>query len=188
MARKPLSHTVRVAGVALALGASLTLAGCGFDAQTLQSYQPGHGVNIDVANGPRVRNLVIIANATGQGRLSASLLSPGRSDTLTAFQVTAGSQPTATSSKTPSPAPTAPGTPTVQPSAAPALTVSLPADQLVVLTGPGAPVLAVSDPGLKPGYNATVKLTFGSGALTEAVVPVVSASDPIYATAAPELR
>ena len=194
MARTHLSRTLRVAGVGLALAASLTLAGCGFDAQTLQSYPPARGINIDVADGPKVRDLLIIANSAGQGRLSASLLSPGRADTLTGVEVTVGATPGATASRTPSPAPTAPGTPaespvpTSQPTAAPAVSVPLPADKLVVLTGTGAPVVAVNAPGLKPGFTANVKLMFGSGAITEAVVPVVDVSDPIFTTAAPELH
>ena len=58
----------------------------------------------------------------------------------------------------------------------------------MVLTGTGAPVVAVNAPGLKPGFTANVKLMFGSGAITEAVVPVVDVSDPIFTTAAPELH
>lgn len=42
--------------------------------ETLQSYTPANGVNID-DDFLKVRNLLIIADASGQGRLSASLVS-----------------------------------------------------------------------------------------------------------------
>lgn len=61
----------------------LLLAGCGFDAQTLQPYTPAMGVNADV--GPdatlKVRNLLLVSRTPGQGFVSASLVS-SRPDAL----------------------------------------------------------------------------------------------------------
>ncbi len=170
MSRTRPSRTLRTAGVAAALGASLVLTGCGFDAQTLRTYTPAHGVNVDV-NDVKVRNLLVIANGSGQGRLSASIVSP-RADTLTGVTGFAtnpdGSQA---------------GTLTITGGNG----LPLPPNKLVVLTGEGAPRVGVGGSALKPGFNVTLQLTFGSGGVTELRVPVMDAKDPIYRTAAPEL-
>ena len=47
------------------------LGGCGMDAQTLQSYTPAHGVNIDEGF-LKVRNLLPASSDSG-GRCSASV-------------------------------------------------------------------------------------------------------------------
>lgn len=164
MPRTSKSPTLRIAAAACALGASLVLSGCGFDAQTLMPYTPAQGINADVANGPKVRNLLVIANTSGAGRLSASLLAAGKADALTAVAVTstqADGQPGAalTVSKT---------------------QIDLPANKLVVLTDGGVTPITVTGSSLKPGLTATVKLTFSSGAITELVVPVMDAASPIY--------
>lgn len=165
------SRTLRVAAAGAALAASLTLTGCGFDVQTLQPYTPAQGVNTDVANGPKIRNILVIANSSGKGRLSAALVSQSSPDALASV--------TGTALKTD-------GTP------GDALTigsthVTLPAGRMVVLTGTDAPTITVASPDLTPGHNVRLKLTFASGAITEITVPVVDAKVPMYATAAPEL-
>ena len=65
--------------------------------------------------------------------------------------------------------------------------VSLPTNKLVVLTGDGAPTIGVAASDLRPGLTADLTLQFSSGAQTKLTVPVVSAADPHYAAAAPEL-
>lgn len=171
MSRTSLSLSLRRAGVAAALGASLLLTGCGFDAQTLQTYTPAHGVNVDV-NDVKVRNLLVIANNAGQGRLSASLVSNNRADTLASVTGYSTNQD---------------GTKAADLMITGANGIALPANKLVVLTGDGAPRVSVSGATLKPGLNVTLRLTFGSGGVQELRVPVLDAQDPIYRTAAPEL-
>ena len=61
--------------------ASLLLTGCGFNMQTLQQYTPAHGVNVDLQAGEanrqlKVRNLLVVADESGKGVLSASIVSP----------------------------------------------------------------------------------------------------------------
>lgn len=170
MSRTRPSRTARRAGVAAALGASLILTGCGFDVQTLQTYTPAHGVNVDV-DAVKVRNLLVIANASGQGRLSASLVS-SKADTLTGVTGYATNQD---------------GSKAGDLTIAGASAIALPANKLVVLTGDGAPQVTVSGPALKPGFNVTLRLSFGSGGVKELRVPVLDAQNPIYRTAAPEL-
>jgi len=170
MSRTPKPQSVRLGGAVAALCAGLALSGCGFDAQTLQPYTPAQGVNTDVQS-VKVRNLVIIANQSGRGRVSASLVATGNADALAAVSGTAhkpdGSQATAL---------TVTGG-----------NVSLPTNKLVVLTGDGAPTIGVAASDLRPGLTADLTLQFSSGAQTKLTVPVVSAADPHYAAAAPEL-
>lgn len=183
MPRTHLTRPLRVAGVAAALGASLVLTGCGFDAQTLQPYTPAQGVNADVLDGPLVRNILVIANAAGKGQLSASLLS-AKGDTLTSVSGTASKpdgSPASTLQVTGAPASGGVG------AAAAFAPVALPAGELVVLTSPATPVF-VSSADLKPGLDAKLMLTFSSGAQQTITVPVVDAANPIYASVAPTLQ
>lgn len=152
-----------VAGVGLAL----LLAGCGFNAQTLQPYTPAHGVNVD-AGSIKVRNLLLVSDTTGNGIVSASLVS-SESDQLT--QVTG----------TPNKADGSPGAPLTVSSAG---QITLNPNQLVVLTAP-SPAITVSSPDLQPGMTAELSLTFASGTTAEATAPVMSFNDPIYATVTP---
>lgn len=160
------SHRVRVAAVALGLGAALTLTGCGFDAQTLQPYTPADGVNL-TQDTLKVRNLLIIVDDAGKGRLSGQLTNGSKADTLTGVSGTAlkvdGTPAGAITAATPS--------------------VKIPAGGMAVLTQPGNEV-TLSSPDLKAGLGSQLKLTFASGVTMDARVPVVSASNPIYAEAA----
>ena len=71
----------RGAGVlAAGIGSVLLLTGCGFNAQTLQPYTPAEGVNAQVGT-VKVRNLVLVSDASGKGYVSASLVSSAN-DTL----------------------------------------------------------------------------------------------------------
>ncbi len=169
----------RVARALIAgVSAALLLTGCGFDAQTLQQYTPAHGVNVDVTAGEnnrqlKVRNLLIVSDDKGQGIVSASIVSPV-ADSLVAVSGaplkddgTLGSALTATT----------------------AGEITLKPDQLVVLTTP-EPAVRVSSPDLRPGLTADVTLTFASGRTAQAIVPVMSYEDAIYATVSrpPHLR
>jgi hypothetical protein len=172
MPRTRLSRTLRLAGVTAALGASLTLTGCGFDAQTLQTYTPAQGINVDVAGGPKVRNLLLIANASGKGQVSASIVAPTTPDRLAAVAAT----------------PIKPDSTLGAPLTVSAANVPLPAGTLVVLTDAAVAPIIVTGSDLKPGLTAQVTLTFASGAVQQVVVPVMDATNPIYVTAAPSLR
>lgn len=159
----------RIAAAAAALGVSLALTGCGFDAQTLQPYTPAEGVNI--ATGSLLaRNILVIADSAGQGRLSASLMSRDKADTLTT--VTGSALKTDGS--------------TAGPLTIGAANVALPAGKLVVLTADGAAPISVSGTGLKPGSAAKLRFQYGSGVTQELEVPVVDAANPIYASLAPK--
>lgn len=153
--------------LAAGLGAALLLAGCGFNAQTLQEYTPARGVNIDEGN-IKVRNLLVVANEDGTGIVSASLVS-SRPDELTAV---AG---------TPTLAGGVAGSPLQVTLASP---VILPANQLVVLTDQ-SPTIDVSSPDLTPGLQVELELTFASGAVAKAAAPVASFDDPLFQTASP---
>ena len=158
-----MASTLRRIGVSLCIPLALALAGCGMDAQTLQPYTPAEGVNS--STGPvMVRNLMVIADNTGRGVVSASLVTYG-DDTLTAV---AGvpQKPDGTA-----------GSPLVVTTTG--LPVQLSSNTLVVLTN--APVrVAVTSPDLKPGLLADVTLTFAKAGPVKLVAPVVSASEPEY--------
>ncbi|MBK8461912.1 MAG: hypothetical protein IPL36_02280 [Nigerium sp.] len=167
-------HRRRVARALIAgVSAALLLTGCGFGAQTLQPYTPAHGVSIDVTASEsnrqlKVRNLLIVAGESGEGVVSASVVSPV-ADSLVDV------------SGTPLKADGTKGTPL---SVTKAADVALKPDQLVVLTTP-EPAVRVASPDLRPGLTADVTLTFASGRTAQAIVPVMSYDDAIYATVSP---
>lgn len=172
------ARRLRLAGVTAALGAALTFTGCGFDVQTLQSYTPAHGINLesegcgastDSKQCVKVRNLLVIANASGVGRLSASITSPRQADALSLVQGRALNADM-----------TDAGPLTIG-----SVDVPLPLGKLAVLTSSDVPAITVSGSALKPGLTARLRLVFSSGVALEAVVPVVDASQPIYTTVAP---
>lgn len=147
-----------------AMGTALLLSGCGFGAQTLQPYTPAKGVNAQVGD-VKVRNLVVVSDDSGEGYLSASLVSP-TNDTL----VKVSGHPIMLNGSA--------GTPlTVQGG----IPVALTANRLVVLTEPTA-TLRVSSPDLQPGLLASITLEFASGAHEAIQAPVLSPEDPVYST------
>lgn len=157
-----------VAGV----GVSLLLTGCGFNAQTLQQYTPAQGVNVDVQSGEnnrqlKVRNLLVVADDSGKGVLSASIVSPV-ADRLVKVEGAAHKADNSVG---------APLTVTGGP-------VALEPNRLAVLTDP-QPVFTVNSPDLKPGLTVDLKLTFASGLEASAIAPVMDADNPIYASAKP---
>ena len=158
-----MASTLRRLGASLCVPLALALTGCGMNVQTLQPYTPAEGVNS--STGPvMVRNLLIVADNTGRGVVSASLVTYG-DDTLTAV---AG---------VPQKSDGTPGSPPVVTTTG--LPVQLSRHPLVV--PPNAPVrIAVTSPDLKPGLLADVTLTFTKGGPVKLVAPVVSASEPEY--------
>lgn len=162
------TRSFRAMSAALLALVALTLGGCGMNAQTLQSYTPANGVNID-DDFLKVRNLLIIADASGQGRLSASLVSQQTNDRLTGVAGTAlkddGTRAGALTVGT--------------------VNVDLPAGRMVVLTGPGVAPIAVSGGDLKPGLTAELSLTFANGSSRTIQVPVADAADPIFSSVTP---
>lgn len=156
------SRSLRRLAAAAVIAVGLLLGGCGFDAQTLQPYSQSHGVNVD-ASQLKVRNLFVIADTTGKGVLSGTLVSAA-DDTLTSV---AGVAHKADGSDA--------GALTVT-----AMPLRLPAASAVVLTSP-SPAVKVSSPDLKPGLTATVTLTLQSGTQVKANVPVMGSDNPSFA-------
>jgi len=147
--------------------------GCGFDAQTLQPYTPADGVNFQLggteADEPtlKVRNLLVIADDTGAGFVSASMVVDLGTDTLRSITgVALNANGTDAGAITVSAFPPVP----------------LNANQLVVLTNL-API-SVSGP-LKPGLEARLVFTFAQAGEQTIVVPVLDRSDPVYAGVTP---
>lgn len=158
-----------VAGV----GVSLLLAGCGFNAQTLQPYTPAHGVNVDVAAGEagrqlKVRNLLVVADDSGKGVLSASIVSPV-ADTLVRVEGVAHKADNSLGSP-------------LRVSGGP---VELLPHRMAVLTEAGIDGFTVSGSDLKPGLTADLTLTFKSGVQASAIAPVMSSKSAIYASISP---
>lgn len=153
----------RAMATVLALTASVALSGCGFDVQTLQTYTPAHGVNVDTEGYKvKVRNLLIIADTAGKGVLSASLTG-SEAAKLTAVEgqaLKADGSDASPLEFTFSPVPIEPR-------------------QLTVLTD-GASPITVTNPDLKPGLLANLRLTFDNGQSVELKAPVMSAESSIY--------
>lgn len=174
-----------VAAVALAGALTGGLAGCGAP-QTLQPYTPAAGVNADI--GPegstpiKVRNLLVISKAPGQGFLSGAIVSPAdqvRPDGSVTRRVPVPADAlVGVSGSTLAPDNSADG----QLAPVPA-NVVLPPGQMVVLTN--QPAIQLTAPGLKPGLLAELTLTFKSGATTTLRVPVVDGSLPDYRSVTP---
>ena len=151
-----------LAALLLSLGLVGVAAGCGFDAQLLQPYNPADGTNIDVGEDGtlKVRNLQVVATAKGEGFLSATIVS-NAAERLTG--VTVAPQ-------------TLGGTP------GPAAPVTLPAPitldpgQLLVLTDER--LIRVSAPDLQAGASATVVMQFAQAGPVTLVCPVVDGTVP----------
>lgn len=158
-----MASTLRRFGVVLCVPLALALSGCGIGFQTLQQYTPAEGVNRDVAN-VKVRNVLIIADNTGQGVLSGSVVSVV-DDTLTGV------------TGTPQKSDGALGSPLVVTSTG--LPLALPANNLVVLTNPPVRV-AVTSPDLKPGLLADVTLTFAKAGPVQMIATVIPSTESEY--------
>ena len=158
-----MASTLRRLGATLCVPLALALGGCVAQFQTTQPYTPAEGVNTQV-DALKVRNLMIIANTSGQGVISASLVSAA-DDSLASVAGTAQKSDG-----------TAGAALSVTPTGLP---LALPSNTLLVLTN--APThIGVSSPDLKPGLLAEVTLTFAKAGPVKMLVPVVSSSEPEY--------
>jgi hypothetical protein len=136
----------RLAAVAMVLLVP-ALAGCGFNEQTDQVYQPGVGVN-NREGDVDVLGAVVVSSLNGEGTFVASLVNKNTSTEDTLVTMTGDGLDIAL--------------------AAP---VKLPADQLVNLADSGA--VSVTGETVQPGKFARLTLTFQSGQKTEINAPVV---------------
>ena len=143
------------------LVATVLLTGCGMNPQTSRPYTPADGVNTQVAH-IKVRNVLIVANASGAGVLSATLVSSAPDELSSVAGVAQQGDGSPAGMLTVSAKP-----------------VPVPANTPVVLTN-GTPPIKVSSPALKPGLTANVVLTFKSGAQATLVAPVLDAALPEY--------
>jgi hypothetical protein len=161
--------------IALVVGCLFALSACGFEVQTLRSYTPGDGVNIDVGLGPngqptedtvKVRGLLIVAQPDGTAFLSAGLACDG-SDELTEITGVA-----------------------LNPdgSAAGELTIEMPgpievADGELVELVEQEPITVSGE--LTPGLTAGLTLTFAQAGSKQVQVPIVDGAEPPYASVTP---
>lgn len=168
----PARHRVprAVAAMLLALGLVGLLGGCGFGAQTLQPYNPAEGTNADV--GPdgqlKVRNLVVISRAKGQGIVSTSLVG-NAPDRLTAITVAPvkldGTQAPGVAAQLGSP-------------------IELGGGSFLVLTD-RQPLVTVQAPDLQAGLDAVVTLQFANAGPVTLRTPVVDGTAEPWSTISP---
>ena len=145
--------------VALLLSCSLVglMAACGFKAQTNQPYTPADGTNADIGTDGvlKIRNLVVISRAEGEGIVSASLIGNAE-DQLTGITVAPfladGSDGPAVPAQLPAP-------------------LSLGGGSLTVLTN--GPLVTVQAPEMMAGLDALVTLQFAKAGSVPLRAPVV---------------
>ncbi len=157
------------AALLLSMGLTVVLAGCGFNAATNAPYTPSDGTNADIGDGGtlKIRNLVIISRAEGEGIVSASLIG-NADDQLTSVSVT----PTKVDGS---------AAPAV--STAPAAPLQLGGGNLIVLTNQ-AP-LTVTAPDLVAGLSASVTMTFAKAGPVTLNCPVVDGTIPPWSQITP---
>ena len=164
------SPTVRVlAALLMVLAASFATA-CGFEQQTLRPYTPAEGINFDVGGdrGVKVRNLMILSRAKGDGFLSATMVAGDRNQ-LTGISGKAikadGTDGAPFTGTTPS-------------------SITLESGVPVILTD--GPPITVQSPDLQPGLLADVTLQLSPAGSTTVRVPVVDANEGPYASVSPQ--
>ena len=164
-----LSRTARLAAVLLVTLSVAVTSACGMSVQTSKPYTPSEGINVDVGGfaGVKVRNLLILSRADGEGYLSGTLVARQR-NSLTAVSGKAikvdgtdGAPITATIPQQ----------------------ISLGNGLVVVLTD--QPLIVLKSPDLKAGLTAQLTLEFSPAGQTTVIVPVVDAKQPPYATISP---
>ena len=158
------------AALLLSFGLVGLLGACGFGAQTLQPYTPADGTNLDIGTDAalKIRNLVIISRAKGEGIVSASLVG-NTEDQLTSVTVV------------PAKPDSSAGTPAT---ATPPAPISLGGGSLVVLTDQ-QPLLTVRAPDLAPGLSADVTLQFAKAGAVTLRCPVVDGTAGQWQTISP---
>lgn len=170
------------AGLATVVVALAVMTGCGFNATTLQPYHQADGINFqtgDLTQHPdqpvvKVRNVLILADSSGDGFVSASMITDPP-----VGQLTATSTLTSISGVALKPDGTAGDSLTVG-SFSP---ITIGSDSLVVLTDRAPITVKASD--LKPGGTAKLTFTFSGAGSFDVVVPVIDRDNPVYATVSP---
>ena len=164
------SPTIRmVAALLIVLAASVATA-CGFEQQTLRPYTPAEGINFDVGGdrGVKVRNLMILSRAKGEGFLSATMVAGDRNQ-LTGISGKAiksdGTDGAPLTATIPSP-------------------ITLESGVPVILTD--GPLITVTSPDLQAGLLADVTLQFSPAGSTTVRVPVVNANEGPYVSVGPQ--
>jgi hypothetical protein len=165
-----LSRATRLAAVLLVTLSVAVTTACGMSAQTTKPYTPSEGISVDVGGyaGVKVRNLLILSRADGEGYLSGTLVSQQRSSL------------TSVSGK----AIKADGTDGAPITATIPQQISLGNGLVVVLTS--QPLIVLKSPDLKAGLTAQLTLEFTEAGQTAVIVPVVDAKQPPYSTISPE--
>jgi hypothetical protein len=157
------------AALLLSVGLLSTGAACGFDAQLLKPYTPGDGTNIDVGEDGalKIRNLVLISRAKGEGIVSATLISTN-ADRLRGVTVAPQKLDGTVGAAVPA-------------------TLAAPVDlagTLVVLTDK-QPLITVSAPDLEAGISATVVMQFEKSGDVTLNAPVVDGTVAPWSTISP---
>jgi len=164
-----LSRTARLAAVLLVTLSVAVTSACGMSVQTSKPYTPSEGINVDVGGfaGVKVRNLLVLSRADGEGYLSGTLVSQQR-NSLTAvsgkaikIDGTDGAPITATIPQQ----------------------ISLGNGLVVVLTD--QPLIVLKSPDLKAGLTAQLTLEFSEAGQANVIVPVVDAKQPPYSSISP---
>jgi len=162
--------------VAATLVLLATIAGCGFNAQTLQPYTPADGVEFSIGqpnSGPvlKVRNLLIVAKPDGTGFLSGSMFVTEGTDELVGVKGQALQSD---------------GTD------AGALTVGaftpleIGSHALTVLVD--QPAITISQANMKAGLTVELTLSFATAGDYTLRVPVIAADNPVWATVSPSAQ
>ena len=159
-----------LAALLLSFGLVGLAGGCGFDAQLLKPYTPADGTNKDIGEDGtlKVRNLVVVSRAKGEGIVSTTIVA-NAAERLTGVTV-------------------APHT--LQGTTGPAVPVQLAAPielgpgSLVVLTNQ-QPLLTVSAPDLEAGSAATVVMQFEKAGAVTLDCPVVDGTQAPWSTISP---
>jgi hypothetical protein len=164
------SPTVRVVAALLMVLAASVATACGFEQQTLRPYTAAEGINFDVGGdrGVKVRNLMILSRAKGEGFLSATMVAGDRN------QLTGISGKVIKSDGTD-------GAPLAATITSP---ITLESGVPVILTN--GPAITVSSPDLQAGLLADVTLQFSPAGSTTVRIPVVDANEGPYATVSPQ--
>jgi hypothetical protein len=164
-----LSRAARLAAVLLVTLSVAVTSACGMSVQTSKPYTPSEGINFDVGGfaGVKVRNLLVLSRADGEGYLSGTFVSQQR-NSLTAvsgkaikIDGTDGAPITATIPQQ----------------------ISLGNGLVVVLTD--QPLIVLKSPDLKAGLTAQLTLEFSEAGQANVIVPVVDAKQPPYSTISP---
>jgi hypothetical protein len=145
-----ISRSARLIATAAISLTALTGCAAGFDAQTVQPYQPAEGTNAQ-AGSLAVRNLTVMADHEGKGKLFGAIVNTGSSeDRLTKVDA----------------APDAEGIKVTGGS------YVLPAGRALTLPPASGRVVTVT--GAEPGALVKLELTFDEAAPLTVTVPVIS--------------